>query len=117
MSQKPPVEPLVPEWVVTFGVILGPIAVVVGVYYLLNNVLNVPGKIAFPITIVLIAGLAIYFGGRFYKPFHVDSDGRCTARGATGATGRASCRRFMPGARLGGGCGRQREDGKCRYVR
>jgi hypothetical protein len=114
MSQKPPVEPLFPEWVVTFGVILGPIAAVAGIYYLLSSVFDVPGRIAFPVTIVLIVGLAIYFGGRFYKPFHIDRDGRCTARGAKE---RASCRRFMPGARLGGGCGRQREDGKCRYVR
>jgi hypothetical protein len=114
MSQKPPEEPLVPEWVVTVGVIIGPIAAVAGVYYLLNNILDVPGKFAFPITIVLLAGLAIYFGGRFYKPFYVDKSGRCTARGAKQ---RAGCRRFMPGARLGGGCGRLREDGKCRYVR
>lgn len=114
MSQKPPDEPLVPEWVMTFTYILGPIAVVAGVYYLLSNVLDVPGNVALPITVVLIGGLAIYFGGRFYKPFHVDREGRCTARGAKE---RAGCRRFMPGARLGGGCGRQREDGKCRYVK
>lgn len=114
MSQRKVEEPLLPPWVMSIGVILGPIAAVAGLYYVFAIVLRVPGKISLPVTIALILGLAIYFGGRLYKPFHVDRSGRCTARGAKQ---RASCRHFMPGARLGGGCGRLREDGKCRYVR
>ncbi len=93
---------------------LGPLAVVAGIYYVLAYVLHVPGKISLPLAVVLILGLAIYFGGRLYKPFHVDRDGRCTARGAKQ---RAGCRHYIPGARLGGGCGRLREDRRCRYVR
>jgi len=98
----------------TILVTVGPIAVVAGIYFLLANVFHVPGKISLPVTIALVLGLAIYFGGRLYKPFHVNRDGRCIARGAKV---RAGCRHYIPGAKLGGGCGRLREDGKCRYVR
>ncbi|UCC68991.1 MAG: hypothetical protein JSV79_03460 [Armatimonadota bacterium] len=114
MSQGKPEEPLLPPWVMTALVTLGPLVAVAGIYYVLTSVLHVPGKFSIPLAIVLILGLAIYFGGRLYKPFHVDREGKCTARGAKV---RAGCRHYIPGAKLGGGCGRLREDGRCRYVR
>jgi hypothetical protein len=114
MSQRKHEEPLVPPWMMTIIVTAGPIAVVAGIYYLLSHILHVPGKISLPVTIALVLGLAIYFGGRLYKPFHVDRNGKCIAHGANE---RAACRHYIPGAKLGGGCGRLREDRRCRYVR
>ena len=114
MRQKRDEEPLLPPWVIGLGLKLAPLVVVGLLYYLLNTVFRVPGKIAVPVLIVAVLAVLIYFGGRFYKPFYADRDGRCTARGGKQKGG---CRHFMMGARLGGGCGRHREDGKCRYVR
>ncbi len=114
MSQKRQEEPLLPPWVAGIGLRLGPLAVLGLLYYLLNTVFRVPGKIALPSLIVAALAVLIYFGGHFYKPFYADRDGRCTARGAKQ---KAGCRHFMMGAKLGGGCGRLREDGRCRYVR
>ncbi len=114
MSQKRHEEPLLPPWVAALGLKLAPLFVVGLLYYLLNTVFRVPGKIAVPVLIVAVLAVLIYFGGRFYKPFYAGRDGRCTARGAKQ---KAGCRHYMMGARLGGGCGRHREDGLCRYVR
>lgn len=114
MSQGKPEEPLLPPWIMKLVLLLGPLALVAGIYYVLGNLLHLPLKIIFPVTTVLLLGLAIYFGGRLYKPFHVDAKGKCTARGAQA---RRSCRHYIPGAKLGGGCGRLRENRTCRYVR
>ncbi len=111
---RPEEEPLLPPWIMKLVLILGPLAVVVGIYWLMTAVLRVPGKISAPVLAVLTIALAVYLGGRLYKPFYVNKEGRCIARGAKQ---RAQCRHFIAGARLGGGCGRLREDGRCRYVR
>jgi hypothetical protein len=114
MSRSQDDEPLFEPWMITSAKIIGPLAVLGLLYWLLTSVFNVPPKIFWPVVTVLGLSGIIYFGGRYYKPFHYDkATGRCTARGAKQ---RLSCRRYFPGARLGGGCGRQREDGRCRYV-
>lgn len=114
MSRREDEEPLFPPWIITSAKILGPLLVFAGIYWLLSKVLNLPARYLLPALLVLAVALAIYLGGRFYKPFFVDKEGRCTARNAEE---RRRCRHFIPGARLGGGCGRLREDGRCRYVR
>ena len=107
-------EPLFPPWVAALGLRLGPLAVLFGIWWLITRVINIPSNIATPVLAVLVLTGAIYFGGRLYKPFHVEKGtGKCMARGAKQ---RQACRHYMPGARIGGGCGRQREDGRCRYV-
>ncbi len=107
-------EPLFPPWIVAIAVRLGPLAGLAVIWYVVTRVLRVPGSIATPVLLVCALAAVIYFGGRFYKPFHVDKKtGRCTARRAKD---RLTCRHFFPGARIGGGCGRQREDGRCRYL-
>ena len=71
-------------------------------------------SIATPFLVLLAVAAVAYFGGRLYKPFHFNKKThRCEAKGAKQ---RMACRYYMPGARLGGGCGRHREDGGCRYV-
>jgi len=114
MSRMKDEEPLLPPWVAAAGLRLAPLIVLIGAYYVLNTVLRVPARIVIPALTVLVIAVVVYFGGRLYKPFYVDRDGRCRARSAKE---RASCRHFIRGARLGGGCGRLREDGRCRYVR
>lgn len=107
-------EPLFPPWVAMLGLRLGPLAVLFGVWWVFTRVIRIPSGIVTPLLIGLALAAAIYFGGRLYKPFHIEKGtGRCTARGANQ---RKSCRHYFPGAKLGGGCGRQREDGRCRYV-
>ncbi len=77
--------------------------------------LHLPAKIVTPAVAALALFGIVYFGGRYYKPFRYDKKaGRCIAKNAKERTG---CRHYMPGARLGGGCGRQREDRGCRYVK
>ena len=107
-------EPLLPPWVGVALWRLAPLAVLSVCYYLLNSVLHVPTGILVLVLFVLGVGVLVYFGGRLYKPFHVGPDGKCMARGAVQ---RATCRHFASGARLGGACGRLKEDGRCRYVR
>jgi len=111
--QRADQEPLLPPWVARAGLILGPIVGLILIYYLLTAVFNLPPKILVPALAVLVLAAFIYFAGRLYKPFFVNREGRCTARGAKA---RESCRHFVPGARLGGGCGRLMENGRCRYV-
>ena len=107
-------EPLFPPWIVAIAVRVGPLAVLFGVWWVVTRVMKVPSNIATPVLIVLALSVAIYLGGRFYKPFHIEKGtGKCIARGAKQ---RQECRHYFPGARIGGGCGRQREDGRCRYV-
>ena len=114
MRKVPDEEPLLPPWIMSIVVRAGPLAVLFGVWWLVTRVINVPSNIATPVLIVLALAVAIYLGARLYKPFHVEKGtGKCMARGAKQ---RAECRHFFPGARMGGGCGRQREDGRCRYV-
>ena len=91
-----------------------PIVVLIVVYVLLTSVFGLPGNITAPVLIVLGIGALVYFGGRLYKPFYVGKDARCIARGVSQRRG---CRHFMFGARMGGGCGRLMENGRCRYVR
>jgi hypothetical protein len=113
MKQSRVEEPLLPPWVAKAAARLAPLAVLVLLWWLLSSVFNLPGT---TLTLVLIVpGFAalVYFGGRFYKPFYVNKEGRCVAGGAKE---RAGCRHYVPGARLGGGCGRLRENGRCRYV-
>ena len=108
-------EPLFPPWIVAIVVRGGPLAAFFAVWWVVTRILNVPSNIATPALIVLALSVVIYLGGRFYKPFYVEKDtGKCIARGAKQ---RSDCRHYMPGARIGGGCGRLREDGRCRYVR
>jgi hypothetical protein len=106
-------EPLLPPWVFGLALKIGPLAVLVAIYYVLSLV-GLSSAVLVPSIIVLALAVAIYFGGRFYKRFYAGRDGRCTARSPQQ---RAACRHFMPGARLGGGCGRLREDGRCRHAR
>ena len=113
MSRATSEQKLLPAWVAAIALRLGPLAVLAGVYYLLHIVLHVPPKILIPALGALALAVFIYFGGRFYRPLYLDREGRCTARNAQQ---RASCRHFIPGARLGGGCGRLREDGRCRHM-
>ena len=114
MSPTPEEEPLLPPWVMAAVVRIGPVAVVFGLYFLLTSVLHLPGKILAPAMALVAIGVVVYIGGRFYKPFHVDKTGRCVAKGASERRG---CRHYMPGAKLGGGCGRQKDNGQCRVVR
>jgi hypothetical protein len=93
----------------------GPIVVLATLWWLLTSVFRVPGKILAPTIGVMILFAVVYLGGRLYKPYRYDKKTRrCIARSAAD---RRSCRHYMPGARLGGGCGRLREDRGCRYVR
>jgi hypothetical protein len=104
-------EPLLPPWVMSIALKAGPIVALAVLYYLLNNVFRVPPRVALITLVVLGVATLVYFGGRFYKPYHVSKEGRCIA---SGAKQRLGCRHYIPGARLGGGCGRLREDGRCR---
>jgi len=114
MSPVQDEEPLFPPWIVAIAVRAGPLIALALIWWLLNSVLKIPSKILTPTLGVLGLGALIFFGGRFYKPFYYDKKtGRCIARGAKQ---RQACRHYFPGAKLGGGCGRQREDGRCRYV-
>jgi hypothetical protein len=106
-------EPLFPPWVMGIALRAGPIVVLALLYYLLNHVFRVPSHIALWSLIIVGFATLIFFGGRFYKPYYVNKEGRCVAGGAKQRLG---CRHYFPGARLGGGCGRQREDGRCRRV-
>jgi hypothetical protein len=115
MSQRKDDEGLLPPWVMNVTVRLGPLVVLAVVWWLLSSVFRVPERIWVPVFAVLVLVAAVYFGGRYYKPFYVEKKtGRCIAKTAKD---RKSCRRYMPGARLGGGCGRLREDRGCRYVK
>jgi|GEM_PF-1996130 hypothetical protein len=114
MRQQKDEEPLLPPGLMTAILVIAPLLVLVGMWWLLSDVMKVPAKIWAPIIGVLGIAAAIYFGGRLYKPFYVDKTGRCIAKGPKE---REKCRHYIPGARLGGGCGRLRDDRKCRYVR
>lgn len=106
-------EPLLPPWVKNFFMKLAPIAGLIVVYVILSKA-GVSPAISTPVLIVLVLAALIYFGGRFYKPFHVNKDGKCLAKGAREREG---CRQYIPGAKMGGGCGRLMENGRCRYVK
>ena len=106
-------EPLLPPWASSVALKVGPIVALAVLYYLLNNVFRVPSKVAIWSLIVLGLATLVYFGGRFYKPYYVSKEGRCVA---SRAKQRLGCRHYIPGARLGGGCGRLREDGRCRRM-
>jgi len=106
-------EPLLPPWVGRLVMRLAPLAVLVLVWFLGNSVLRIPSGILTIVLGVLGLGALIYFGGRLYKPFSVNKEKKCIARGAKEREG---CRHYVPGARMGGGCGRLTENGKCRYV-
>ncbi len=115
MSQKKiEDEELLPPWLMSIGRILGPLALLVGVWWL-TGVLNLPRLVVLPLILGLTFAAVVYLGGRYYKPFRIEKNtGRCIAKNAKE---RLACRHFMPGARLGGGCGRLREDRGCRYVK
>jgi len=107
-------EPLLPPWVGRFALRIAPIIILIVVYVLLTSVFGLPGNITAPVLIVLALGALVYFGGRLYKPFCADKKTtRCIAKGARE---RAGCRHYIPGAKMGGGCGRLQENGRCRYV-
>jgi hypothetical protein len=115
MSHMKDEEPLLPPWVMNVAVRLGPVAALALLWWLFSSVLRVPGRIWVPVFAVLVLVVVVYFGGRRYKPFHADkTTGRCTAKSAKE---RRSCRHYMLGALLGGGCGRLREDRRCRYLK
>jgi hypothetical protein len=114
MSQRKDDEELLPPWVFGIAKVIGPILALMLLYWVMNR-LHLPAKIFWPAIIALVLAALTYFGGRYYKPFYVDKKtGRCIAKTAKD---RKTCRRYMPGARLGGGCGRLREDRACRYVK
>jgi hypothetical protein len=114
MSQRKNDEELLPAWLLTAAKVIGPIAGLMLVYWVMKK-LHLPAGIITPAVAVLGLAALIYFGGAFYKPFYADKQtGRCTAKTAKD---RKACRRYVPGARLGGGCGRLREDRACRYVK
>lgn len=106
-------EPLLPPKLMTAIRIIGPLAALIGLWVLLRK-LSLPPFILTGIIPALALAAVIYVGGRYYKPYRVDkATKRCLAKGAQE---RASCRHYIAGAKLGGGCGRQREDRKCRYL-
>ena len=114
MSQMKDDEPLLPPWAMSFAKILVPLLVVIGLWWLMGK-LHLPTKIVTPALAVLAIFIVTYVGGRYYKPFRYDKrQGRCIAKNAKE---RMSCRHYMAGAQLGRGCGRQREDRGCRYVK
>jgi hypothetical protein len=93
---------------------LAPIVVVIVVYVLMTNVFGVSAAITTPVLAVLCVACLVYFGGRLYRPFYVDKKTtRCVAKGGGERTG---CRHYIPGAKMGGGCGRLQENGRCRYI-
>ncbi len=106
-------EPLLPPWVKSVAMKIVPLAGLIIIYVVLNAI-GIPGKILTPVLAVLVLTALVYFGGRFYKPFRVKKDGKCLAKGAREREG---CRQYIPGAKMGGGCGRLMENGKCRYVK
>jgi len=107
-------EPLLPPWVGRFFMRLAPVVVVIVVYVLMTNVFGVSPAITTPVLAVLCVACLVYFGGRLYRPFCVDKKTtRCVAKGAGE---RAGCRHYIPGAKMGGGCGRLQENGRCRYI-
>ncbi len=114
MSQKKEEEALLPPWAASVAKMLVPLGVVVGIWVLLSK-LNLPAAVVIPSVLGLLLAVTIYFGGRYYKPFRIDrATARCIAKTVTD---RKTCRHYMPGAKLGGGCGRLREDRGCRYVK
>ncbi|MFB3881200.1 MAG: hypothetical protein ACE149_08045 [Armatimonadota bacterium] len=114
MSQVKDDEPLLPPWVFAIAKIIVPILGLMLLAWVVNK-LGLPPKIVTPVLLLLALFGLVYFGGRYYKPFRVEKKtGRCTAKTAAD---RKSCRKYLPGARLGGGCGRLREDRRCRYVK
>jgi hypothetical protein len=115
MSQMKDEEPLLPPWVFAIAARLGPILALFLLWWVLNSVLRISGRILMPVLIGMGAFAAIYFGGRLYKPFRIEkATGRCIAKTSKD---RKRCRHYMLGAKLGGGCGRLREDRGCRYVK
>jgi hypothetical protein len=114
MGQRRPEEEPLPPWISAVAFRLGPLLLLGVVYYLLSRTLKLPPKILVPALSILALSALVYFGARLYKPYYVDKQGKCTARGAKQ---RRECRHFIPGARLGGGCGRLRESGYCRRMR
>jgi len=115
MGQPRDDEPLLPPWIASLAMKVGPVLALIGIWWFLTSVLKLNAKIMAPALVVLVVSLAVFLGGRFYKPFYVEKGtGRCIAKSAKE---RMACRRYMPGAKIGGGCGRQREDRRCRYVR
>jgi hypothetical protein len=113
MSKAKDDEELLPPWVISVAKIIVPILGLALLYWLMTRLL--PPSVASPALVVLVLFAAVYFGGRYYKPFRVEKKtGRCIAKTAAD---RKSCRKYLPGARLGGGCGRLREDRRCRYLK
>jgi len=114
MSKAKDDEELLPPWVFSIAKIIVPILGLMLLYWLMNR-LHLPPKIVTPAVAVLLLTGVVYFGGRYYKPFRVEKKtGRCIAKTAAD---RKTCRKYIPGARLGGGCGRLREDRRCRYLK
>jgi len=101
-----------PGWVSTVVKVLVPIGLLIGAWYLLTNLLHVPFKLWFPIILVLGLGIFVFFKARLHKPWHINKEGRCIAGSPERRLG---CRHFTHGARIGIGCGRQREDGLCAH--
>lgn len=112
MNKQTNEESALPAWLPGFLKKIGPF-VAVYLIYLLFSKLGLPAKIWIPIVLVLGLGAAIFFGGRFYKKSFIGPGGRCMAKEFAQ---RKECRHFLAGATLSGGCGRVRDDGRCRYV-
>jgi len=103
-------EPLLPEWVTKWIKILLPIGGFIGIWLLNDRYFHLQAIYWIPTLFVLVLGVLIFLLGRLYKPYFVNKEGRCIA---SGRINRVKCRHYVLGARLGMGCGRQREDGYC----
>lgn len=104
---------LFPKWLPSVLTGLAPIMVVGILYFILSVVLHLPLTTSLAIAVPVAIPPLIYFGGRYYKRSYIGADKRCTAKDARQ---RSSCRHFIPGASFGDGCGRHREDGRCRFA-
>jgi hypothetical protein len=92
---------------------LAPIAVFAIVYVIVDAVAHPRLVVSLLIAMAVAIPALIYFGGRYYRPSYINKDKRCTAKDSRS---RARCRYFLIGASFGNGCGRLREDGRCRYA-
>ena len=102
-----------PKWLPSALTGLAPLVVLGGLYILLAMILHLSLMTSLAIAVLAAIAPLVYFGGRFYRRSYIGADKRCTAKDVRE---RANCRHFIPGASLGNGCGRLREDGKCRFV-
>jgi hypothetical protein len=106
-------DALFAKWIPSVLAGLGPVVVFGGLYSVLTRVAHLPIATSLLIAVVAAIPPLIYFGGRYYKPSYIGADKRCAAKDSRA---RSACRYFIAGASFGNGCGRLREDGRCRYA-